>query len=64
MTDAGRDITCAIADELYDEVMELFQQDEVRATIFGLEVSGNRFVEVIHIAREPEAPADKPVSLD
>ncbi|MDS4059137.1 MAG: hypothetical protein RKP73_11270 [Candidatus Contendobacter sp.] len=61
-TDAGRDINCAITDELYDEVMELFQQDEVRATIFGLEIPGNRFVEVIHIARVLETPVDQPVN--
>lgn len=61
-TDANRDINCAIADELYDEVMELFQQDEVRTTIFGLEIPGNRFVEVIHIARVLETPVDQPVN--
>ena len=61
-TDKDRDINCAIADELYDEVMELFQQDEVRTTIFGLEIPGNRFVEVIHIARVLEMPVDQPVN--
>ncbi len=61
-TGAGRDINCAITDELYDEVMELFQQDDVRATIFGLEIPGNRLVEVIHIARVVETPVDKPVN--
>ncbi len=60
-TDKDRDINCAIADELYDEVMELFQQDEVRATIFGLEIPGNRFVEVIHIARMVETSVDQPL---
>lgn len=63
-TDAGRDINCAIPDELYDEVMELFQQDEVRATIFGLEIPGNRFVEVIHIARVVEISGNGLVNLD
>jgi hypothetical protein len=63
-TDVGRDITCAITDELYDEVMELFQQDEVRATIFGLEVSGNRLVQVIHIARSAVCPVEESVNLD
>ncbi len=62
-TDVGRDITCAITDELYDEVMELFQQDEVRATIFGLEVSGNRLVQVIHIARAAVSPVEESASL-
>lgn len=42
--------------------MELFQQDEVRATIFGLEIPGNRFVEVIHIARMIETSVDQPVN--
>ncbi len=63
-TDANRDINCAIADELYDEVMELFQQDEVRATIFGLEVPGKRHAEVIHITRVPETPDNGSVNLD
>lgn len=63
-TDVGRDITCAITDELYDEVMELFQQDEVRATIFGLEVSGNRLVQVIHIARAAVSPVEESVNPD
>ncbi len=63
-TDVGRDITCAITDELYDEVMELFQQDEVRATIFGLEVSGNRLVQVIHIARAAVSPVEESANLD
>ncbi|MDS4030058.1 MAG: hypothetical protein RKO66_08290 [Candidatus Contendobacter sp.] len=61
-TDKDRDINCAITDELYDEVMELFQQDEVRTTIFGLEIPGNRFVEVIHIARMIETSVDKPLN--
>lgn len=61
-TDANRDINCAITDELYDEVMELFQQDEVRATILGSQRPDNRFVEVIRIARVVEMRVDKPVN--
>ncbi|MFZ4789760.1 MAG: hypothetical protein ACOYMW_02475 [Candidatus Competibacteraceae bacterium] len=45
-------------DKTYRQTV-LFQQDEVRATIFGLEVSGNHLVQVIHIARSAVYPAEE-----
>jgi hypothetical protein len=50
-------------DKTYRQTV-LFQQDEVRATIFGLEVSGNRLVQVIHIARTAICPVEESANLD